>query len=189
MRHVLARGIAFAALAGLALAAPAQQAAPKPAEKPAAPKAAPKADAKAAAVGRDALKGKMKPGFYEVLAEVDMSNVPGVPADKKRQSSKSQECITQEEVDKGIDLDPACPVKSFASTANEVSFASVCRDGTTAETKLTFNAAGYTADMKSTQQHQGKPIVITQKMRARFLGACPAKPASPAPAPQGPPKK
>ena len=188
MRHVLARGIAFAALAGVALAAPAQQPAPKAPDKPAAPKAAPKADAKAAAaVGRNALKGKMKPGLYEVLAEVDMSDVPGVPADKKRQSSKSQECITQEEVDKGVDLDPACPVKSFASTASEVSFASVCRDGTTAETKLTFNAAGYTADMKSTQQHQGKPIVITQKMRARYLGACPAKP--PAPAPQAPPKK
>jgi hypothetical protein len=173
--RALALRVAAAAFACAALAVAAQQASPPPA-KPAPPAKAPAAPAAPAATfqGKDAFKNRLKPGLYEMSVEADLSNMPGVPKDKMKQSDKRQHCITQQDVDDGIANDPSCPATAYSAAGNQVSMAATCKDGARLETKIVFNPNGYTAEMKVNAKHEGKPISSVQRMTTRYLGPCPA---------------
>ena len=166
----LACGLACLALA----AAQAQQPPSKPVApaKPTPPAANAPAAPASAAQGRDAFKGKLKPGLYEVTMESDMSNTPGVPKDKAKHVDKRQQCITQQEVDKGIEHDPNCPVSSFASSGNQISISATCKDGARTDTRMTFTPNGYTAEMKVSAKHEGKAVGSTHKVTSRYIGPC-----------------
>lgn len=158
-------------LAAAALAAGAQQAQPPaskapPAKAPAA-KPGPAPDA-----GRDAFKGKLKPGLYEMTVEADMTGMPGVPKDKALHKETRQKCITQQEVDKGIENDPNCPMTAFAAAGNRISVAARCKDGAALETTMLFSPGGYTAEMKVSGMHEGKKVASTHRMTTKYLGAC-----------------
>jgi hypothetical protein len=133
------------------------------------PKMAPTAGAAGA---REALKGRVKPGLYETTVESDAGNMAGVAADKRKQTQTSQYCITAQDIDKGVDDDPNCPVKAFASSGNQLSYSSLCSDGAATDTRMTFTSSGYVAEMKVSGMHKGKPFSTTQKMTARRLGDC-----------------
>ena len=171
MKRALAPSFA-AALVCTALIAVAQQT-PQPPAKPA-PAPAGKAPAAPAGAykGKDAFKGKLKPGLYEMIVESDMGNMPGVPKDKAKQSEKRQKCITQQEVDKGIEDDPNCPMTTYAASGNQISTTATCRDGAQLETRLALGATGYTAEMRVSAKHEGKPISATHKMTTKYIGAC-----------------
>jgi hypothetical protein len=149
-------------LAAAAFTAGAQQAPKAPAAKPA---PAPEA-------GRDAFKGKLKPGLYEMTVEADMTGMPGIPKDKALQKETRQKCITQQEVDRGIESDPNCPMTAFAAAGNKISMAARCKDGAALETTMLFNPGGYSAEMKVSGMHEGKKVGSTHKMTTRYLGAC-----------------
>lgn len=159
-----------AACASTALAAAAQQ----PAQPPARPAPATKAPAAPATTtqGKDAFKNRLKPGLYEINVEVDMGNTPGVPKDKARQTDKRQRCITQQEVDHGIEHDPNCPTTAYSSAGNQIRIAALCNDGARLETRMTFGPAGYTAEMKVNATHEGKPVNQTHRMTTKYLGPC-----------------
>ena len=177
----IARAVAFLAAAALAAAAgpvAAQQMKPEPPSKPAPPTKATPAPAPkpAAAAGKDAFKSRVKPGLYEMTVETDMSGVPGVPKGKEKHTEKRQQCVTQQDVDRGIEDDPNCPTTAFSAAGNQVSMATSCNDGAQVETKMVFNATGYTADMKVSGKRDGKPYTATHKMSTRYVGPCPAAP-------------
>ena len=136
---------------------------------------APKAPATPAFQGKDAFKGKLKPGLYEMLVESDMSNMPGMPKDKGKGSEKRQKCISQQEIDRGVENDPNCPTTAYAASGNQISMSAACKDGAKLETKMVFTGNGYTAEMKVSGTHDGKPIGSTHKMTTKYLGPCPAE--------------
>ena len=168
--RALALRVAAVALASTALTVAAQQQAQPPAKPPAKP-AAPAATFQ----GKDAFKNRLKPGLYEMVIEADLSNTPGVPKDKAKQSDKRQRCITQQDVDKGIENDPNCPTTAYSAAGNQLSMAAACKDGAQLETKMTFNPSGYTAEMKVNAKHEGKAISQTHRVTTRYLGPCPAE--------------
>ena len=171
--RALALRVAAAALASTAWAAAAQQP-PQPPAKPAPGAKAPAAPAKAFQ-GKDAFKSRLKPGLYEMSVEADMGNMPGVPKDKAKQSDKRQRCITQQDVDRGIEDDPNCPTTAYSAAGNQLSMAAACKDGAQLETRMTFSPTGYTAEMKVNAKHEGKPVSSTHRVTTKYLGPCPAE--------------
>jgi hypothetical protein len=162
MKHALLGTLAACAV----LAASAQQ------SPPAKSAPAPKAPAAAPYQGKEAFKGKLKPGLYEMTVESDMTNMPGVPKDKGKNTEKRQQCITQQDVDKGIENDPNCPTTSYNTSGNNISTTATCKDGAQLEMKMAFSPTGYTAEMKVNAKHDGKPIGSTHKMTTRYIGPC-----------------
>ena len=160
----------IAALAAGALAASAQQA-PQPPAKPAPAAKAPAAPA-ANFQGKDAFKGRLKPGLYEMVVESDMSNMPGFPKDKAKQTEKRQQCITQADVDRGIENDPNCPTTAYAVSGNQISMSAACKDGAKLESKMVFSSTGYTAEMKVSGKQEGKDVGSTHKMTTKYVGPC-----------------
>ena len=156
--------------ASAALVASAQQSSP-------ASKATPPAKS-ASGQGKDAFKGKLKPGLYEMVVESDMTNMPGFPKDKARQTEKREQCVTQQEIDRGIENDPNCPMTAFAASGNTVNTSATCKDGASLESKMTFNSSGYVAEMKVSGKQANQVFGATHKMTARYIGPC--KPQAPA---------
>ena len=164
--RILAAAAVAAAFAGTSLA----QQAPQPPSK--APPAQPPKAAASASQGKDALKGKLKPGLYEMVVESDMTNMPGFPKDKAKQTEKRQQCVTQKEIDAGIENDPNCPMTAFAASGNTVNTSATCKDGASLESKMTFNSSGYVAEMKVSGKQGTQAFGATHKMTARYIGPC-----------------
>ena len=153
--------------ASAALVASAQQSSP-------ASKATPPAKS-ASGQGKDAFKGKLKPGLYEMIVETDMTGMPGVPNDKAENTEKRQKCITQAEIDKGIEDDPNCPATSYSASGNTINIASTCKDGARLDMKMVMGSNGYTAEMKVNAKHEGKSFGSTHKMTTKYIGPCGAE--------------
>jgi Protein of unknown function (DUF3617) len=156
------RNLALASLAALSLAATAQQPAPAP-----------------------SFKGKVKPGLYEQKIDVDMGNMPGVPAAQKKQSTTRQQCVTDAEVDKlAEESNPACKTTDFRMTATGASFKVTCtgNPSMTSTVTMAFTATGYVTESKATMKPPGasEAVTVSQRSASKFLGPCPA-PSSPAP--------
>ena len=48
-----------------------------------------------------AFKGKMKDGMYDYKMEMDMGQIPGMPAGMGKQTYSFQRCVTPQDVEKG----------------------------------------------------------------------------------------
>jgi Protein of unknown function (DUF3617) len=152
---MISRNLALASLAALSFAAAAQQPAPS-----------------------TSFKGRVKPGLYEQKVEVDMGNMPGVPADQKKQSMTRQQCLTDADVDKlAEESNPACKTTDFRMTATGASFKVTCTGNPSMNSVVTmaFTPTGYMSESKATLKPAGatEPVTVMQRSTSKFLGPCP----------------
>ena len=135
----------------------------------------------------EAFKGKVKPGLYEYKMDMDMGNVPGVPAGMGKQSRTMQHCVTEEEVTKGQvgggggpggkSMSDNCKVQDMKMSGNTAAYKMVCKGGPdmTADNKITFRSDGYTMDMNMDMQDArsgGGPMHMKQHIDSKYLGPC-----------------
>ena len=129
----------------------------------------------------NAMKGKMKDGLYSYKMEMDMGQMPGMPAGMGKQTMNFQHCITPQDIEKGElgkgreDRKPAnCEVKDFKMSGNTASYKMVCKGETamTADNTITFVPDGYKMVMKMAMEQGGQKMNMTQNMEAKYLGPC-----------------
>jgi hypothetical protein len=129
----------------------------------------------------NAMKGKMKDGLYSYKMEMDMGQMPGMPAGMGKQTMNFQHCITPQDIEKGElgkgreDRKPAnCEVKDFKMSGNTASYKMVCKGETamTADNTITFVPDGYKMVMKMAMDQGGQKMNMTQNMEAKYLGPC-----------------
>ena len=132
----------------------------------------------------DAMKGKMKPGLYAYKMEMDMGQVPGMPAGMGKQTMNMQHCLTPQDIErgqvgKGRDGKAAsnCEMQDFKMSGNTATYRMVCKGegAMTADNKITFVPDGFNMTMKMAMDRGGQKMNMTQNMEGRYLGACPAK--------------
>ena len=126
----------------------------------------------------DQFKGKMKEGMYETTMEME---IPGLPAGMGKQNMKFQNCVTAQDIEggkvgKGKDArdHTNCEVKNFNMSGNTATYTTVCKGSPemTADTKITFNDAGYKMDMKMAMKEGGQVTNMSQRMDGRYVGPC-----------------
>jgi hypothetical protein len=131
----------------------------------------------------DQFKGKMKEGMYETKMEMDMGQMPGMPAGMGKQAHTFQNCVTAEDIEKGKvgkgkdgkGMDN-CEVKNFSMSGNTANYTTVCKSPEmTADSKITFTGDGYNMDMKMAMNRNGKAMNVTQHMESRYVGPCTKK--------------
>lgn len=134
--------------------------------------------------GIEALKGKVKPGMYAYKMEIDMGQVPGMPAGAGKQSFTMQHCVTPQDVERGQlgrgrdGKGPEnCEIRDFRMAGNTASYRMVCKGeaAMTADNTITFVAEGFNLVMKMAMERGGQKMNMTQTMQGRHLGACPGK--------------
>ena len=132
----------------------------------------------------DAMKGKMKPGLYAYKMEMDMGQVPGMPAGMGKQTMNMQHCVTQKDIEqgqvgKGRDgkANSNCEMQDFKMSGNTATYKMVCKGegAMTADNKITFVPDGFDMTMKMAMDRGGQKMNMTQNMEGRYLGPCPAK--------------
>ena len=123
----------------------------------------------------DQFKGKVKPGQYEVKMEME---IPGLPAGMGKQTMTMQECVTEQDIEKGAmgkkDGADNCEVKNFKMSGSTASYTMVCKGDTqmTADNTITFRDNGYTMTSKAAMKQGGQVMNMTQKMDGRYVGPC-----------------
>jgi len=130
----------------------------------------------------EAFKGKMKPGMYEYKIEMDMGQMPGMPAGMGKQNMGFQKCVTEEDIAKGNmnrgPRDPSgesqCEFKNFKMSGNTASYSMVCkgRSNMTADMVMTFVGDGWKGDMTMNMDREGRQMTMKQHMETKYLGAC-----------------
>lgn len=131
----------------------------------------------------DAMKGKMKAGLYAYKMEMDMGQMPGMPAGMGKQTHTMQHCVTPQDIEKGQigkgkgkDGPSNCEVKDFKMSGNTATYKMVCKgEGEmTADNTVTFVPDGFNMNIKMAMNHGGQKMNMAQKMEGRYLGPCPA---------------
>jgi len=125
------------------------------------------------------LKGKIKPGLYEVKTEADMGTMPGVPADQKKQVSTRQQCLTAAEVDKLTEESaPNCKTSGLKMLADGATFRVTCTGAQemTADVRINYTNAGYVTESKVSMKpaKYAPAATMSQRVTSKYVGACPA---------------
>ena len=130
-----------------------------------------------------AMKGKIKPGMYDYKMEMDMGQVPGMPAGMGKQSFSNQHCVTAEDVEKGGAFNKGrdgkaaqnCEVKDFKMSGNTATYKMVCKGqhAMEADSVITFVPDGYKGTTKMAMIREGQKMNMTTSYEAKYLGACP----------------
>ncbi len=129
----------------------------------------------------DQFKGKMKEGLYEYKMDMDMGQVPGMPAGMGKQSHTFQHCVSADDIGKGQmgksgrdKMPENCEVKNFKMSGNTADYTMVCKGGPdmTTDNHITFKSDGYNMDMKMAMNENGHAMNMSQHMEAKYLGAC-----------------
>jgi hypothetical protein len=132
----------------------------------------------------DALKGKMKPGMYAYKMDMDMGQMPGMPAGMGKQSFNMQHCVTPKDIEsgqlgkRGDGKGPEnCAIQDFRMSGNTATYRMVCKGegAMTADNQITFVSDGFNMVMKMAMEQGGRKMNMTQNMEGRYLGPCPAK--------------
>lgn len=128
-----------------------------------------------------ALKGKMKDGLYAYKIEMDMGQVPGMPAGMGKQTMNMQHCVTPQDIEKG-ELGKGrddrgsqnCKIENFRMSGNTATYRMVCKGemDMTADNEITFIPDGYRMKMKMAMNQGGQKMNMNQNMEARYLGPC-----------------
>lgn len=129
-----------------------------------------------------AMKGKMKDGLYAYKMEMDMGQVPGMPAGMGKQTMAFEHCVTPQDIEKGNlgkgkeERNPGnCEIKDFKMSGNTATYKMVCKDrdmAMTADNTITFVPDGYRMAMKMAMDQGGQKMNMTQNMEARYKGPC-----------------
>lgn len=122
-------------------------------------------------------KGKMKPGLYETKMQMQ---IPGMPAGMGNREMTFQNCVSQQDIDKGAlgrkddNMPGNCEVKNFKISGNTASYTMACagEQAMTADNVVTFRDGGYTMDMKMSMKQGGQVMNMNQRMEGRYVGAC-----------------
>ena len=127
-------------------------------------------------------KGKLKEGLYEHKMEMDMGQVPGMPAGMGKQTHTMQQCLKHEDIDKGgfgkgrdgKGMSENCKIENMKMSGNTATYTMVCKGGPemTADNVVTFRPDGYAMDMKMAMNQGGRMMNMTQHMEAKYLGPC-----------------
>ena len=124
----------------------------------------------------DALKGRVKPGEYEIQMSVEM---PGAPAGMARQSHTMSQCITPSDIERGQvssgrEMPKDCEVKDFRMEGNSASYKTVCTGARqmSAASRITFIDDGYDMDMDMAMNQGGQAMNMKQHIKSRYLGPC-----------------
>jgi hypothetical protein len=123
---------------------------------------------------KDLFKGKVKEGLYEVKSEVDLTGVPGIPKEEARRTETKQRCLTQQDVDRGIEAGRDCEVKSYRQAPGGANLVMACKDGSSTDMKFVFGGGTFTSEMRTTGMQEGKSFVSVFRSEAKHLGPCPA---------------
>jgi len=130
---------------------------------------------------KDLFKGKVKEGLYEVRSEADLTGVPGIPKEAAKRSETKKRCLSQQDVDRGIEAGKDCEVKSYKPSAGGANIVMACKDGSSTDMKFAFGGNTFTSEMRTTGTQEGKSFVSVFRSEARHIGPCPEqKPAPPA---------
>lgn len=135
--------------------------------------------------------GKVKEGLYETTVHTDMGDMPNVPADQKKSSSRIDNCVTAEDIRKGFTPANRCEIRDFRMERDTVSWTEACKGRGEKLTRQTMKFAGssFTSDAKITLTSEaGQVAHISQRMESRLKGPCPKAPPKDAKA-ADPPKK
>ncbi len=131
----------------------------------------------------DAMKGKMKPGLYAYKMEMDMGQVPGMPAGMGKQTMNMQHCVTPQDIEqgqvgKGRDEQGRsnCEMQDFKMSGNTATYKMVCKgeNAMTADNKITFVPDGFNMAMKMAMDHGGQKMNMTQNMEGQLPRPLPA---------------
>jgi uncharacterized protein DUF3617 len=136
-------------------------------------------------------KGKVKEGLYETTVHTDMGDMPNVPADQKKTSSKIDNCVTAADIEKGFTPSGQCQIRDFKMQGNTATWTEACkgRGEKLGEHTMKFAGNSFTSDAKITLKSEaGQVAHITQRMESRLKGACPKAPPKDA-KPADPPRK
>ena len=130
----------------------------------------------------DQFRGKMKEGLYEYKIEMDMGQIPGMPAGMGKQNTSFQQCVTAEDIEKGRvarsgrdgKKSEDCEVKNFKMSGNSASYTMACKGANqmTADNNITFTSDGYKLDSKMAMNQGGRTMNMTQHVDTRYLGPC-----------------
>ena len=129
----------------------------------------------------EAFKGKMKEGLYEYKMEMDMGQIPGMPAGMGKQNHTFQRCITAQDIEKGEmnrgrdgKAPTDCEFKNFNMSGNTATYTMVCTkpQEMTADNKIAFKSDGFIMDMTMRMNQRGQAMNVTQHMESRYLGPC-----------------
>ena len=124
---------------------------------------------------QDLFKTRVKPGLYEVHNDVDLTGVPGVPAQSAKTSEVKQRCVGAAEIEQGIQAGKDCRVKDYRATAGDARVTMQCADGTSTDMRFAFSESGFESEMTTTGAQDGKPFRSVFRSKARLLGPCPAR--------------
>ena len=128
-----------------------------------------------------AFRGKMKDGMYEYKMEMDMGQVPGMPAGMGKQTHTMKQCMRQEDIEKGAmnkgrdgKMPENCKVENFKMSGNTATYTMVCKGGPdmTADNTITFTGDGYKMDMKMVMNQGGQVMNMKQQAVAKYIGPC-----------------
>ena len=125
----------------------------------------------------DQMKGKMKPGMYDMKMEME---IPGMPGGMGKQSMNMQNCVTEQDIEKGTvgkgkdsKMPDTCEVKNFKMSGNSASYTAVCKEpDMTSDTSITFTDSGYTMNTKTAMKQGGQVMNMNQKIEGRYVGPC-----------------
>ena len=128
--------------------------------------------AHAQVVGNGKFKEGMKPGLYDTTATTEMRGM-GVPKGEEVSTEKKQRCVTQKELDQGIELRKDCTITKNEESASGLHVMSTCKDGSVNEFRMAKHAGGYNSEIKSQgKSPEGKPFSMSMKVDAKYLGTC-----------------
>ena len=129
----------------------------------------------------EAFKGKVKEGLYAYKIDMDMGQMPGIPAALAKQTINIQNCVTKQDIESGQlgkrqegKNASDCQVKDFRMSGNTASYRMVCggESQMTADTLITFTSDGYRMNMKMAMNRGGRVVNMNQVAQAKYLGAC-----------------
>jgi hypothetical protein len=123
--------------------------------------------------GRNLLKGKVKPGLYENVTHSEMKGVPGVKKGQEKSTETRQRCVTQEELDKGIEFPGNCAIRKRDDTGSSVQLVAECKDGAVHEFRIAATAGGFSSEMKTVGKNpDGSAVSLAMRSESRYLGPC-----------------
>lgn len=129
-----------------------------------------------------AMKGKIKEGRYSQTMEMDMGNIPGMPAGMAKKTFTIENCVSDADIEKG-ELGrrekgaPDCQVRDVKVSSSHASYKMVCKgeQNMTMDVAIAFAGDSYRMTMKSTMDMDGQKIASNMTVDAKYLGPCKKK--------------
>jgi hypothetical protein len=130
--------------------------------------------------------GPRRDGNWDVTVEMQMPNMPNMPAGMSMPPMKMTQCITKEEAadpSKAMPQRPPqrgggpagdCKVSDYKTEGPKVSWSMVCTGAQpmTGTGEFTYAADSYTGNMTMNMARGGQPMMVTMKYTGKRLGDC-----------------